>query len=221
MKKTLALVFALMLALSLTACGGGSSGGTTTSAPPAAPAVDDAAAAFLGTWEYVDYYGGYIIYADGECDIVWQESGVDIGSWQMEDDYISVYNSAGEWYADLSIDPNGNLCDEESDRLMAVDEFSFLAEDAAPVDDAAADFVGVWEYDEYYGGYMLYEDGSAYIVWQESGADEATWSLGGDCVTVYDANGEWYADLSFTADGNLIDDSGDRLTSVADFTFEY
>jgi len=230
MKKIFALGLALALSLGLAACGGGSGDSSAAPAAPAAPVVDEAAAAFIGTWEYAEYNGGYIIYEDGSCDIVWQDTDTDYGTWELQEDSVTVSNSGGEWYADLSFGSDGSLIDDQGDALNSVSDFTFLGTAAAAAPAAAgtaavsgdsAGFVGTWEYNDYNGGYMLYEDGSAYIIWEGDGAAEATWELGSDCATVYNADGEWYADLSFAADGSLMDDSGDYLTAVSDLSFDY
>lgn len=299
MKKYLALALTLALALGLTACG---------SSAPAEPAAADASpdstkagtslkgfssiesgAEFIGTWEYDDYNGGYIIYADGSADIVWQSSGTETGSWEANGDSITVNNSDGDWYADLSFTEDGGLIDDEDDTLFYTEVFSFdtsgsadfvgkweyddynigitilgsgtcyittpdgsftgtwemkgdsimtyidgeeayelsynadggLIDDEGDTlfytdffsfeDSEASDFTGTWEYDEYYGGYVIYADGAADIVWKSSGTETGSWEANGDSITVYNEDGDWYADLSFTDGGKLIDDEDDTL----------
>ena len=94
--------------------------------------------------------------------------------------------------------------------------------DASPEEESenydASEFIGMWQYDEYLYGFIIYEDGSFEYYGSDGMIDAGQWELGGDCMTL--PGGSTSIELSFTGDGGLMDQDGDTLYSCDVFSWD-
>ena len=154
-------------------------------------------AAFIGWWEYQDYYVWVDIREDGTYEWV-DGDNVSSGSYTMEEDELVLDN--GLRFALLKI---GGLLDSDGDTLIRSTGPDY--DWGTTASGTVADFVGCWEYEDYYVWVDIREDGTyEWVDGDNVGA--GSYTIEGDELVL--DNG-----LRFAPDGSggLIDSEGDTL----------
>ena len=154
-------------------------------------------AAFIGWWEYQDYYVWVDIREDGTYEWV-DGDNVSSGSYTMEEDELVLDN--GLRFSLLKI---GGLLDSDGDTLIR--STGPDSDWGTTASGTVSDFVGCWEYEDYYVWVDIREDGT--YEWVDGdNVGSGSYTIEGDELVL--DNG-----LRFAPDGSggLIDSEGDTL----------
>ena len=154
-------------------------------------------AAFIGWWEYQDYYVWVDIREDGTYEWV-DGDNVSSGSYTMEEDELVLDN--GLRFSLLKI---GGLLDSDGDTLIR--STGPDSDWGTTASGTVSDFVGCWEYEDYYVWVDIREDGT--YEWVDGdNVGSGSYTIEGDELVL--DNG-----LRFAPDGagGLIDSEGDTL----------
>ena len=160
-------------------------------------------AAFIGCWEYQDYYVWVDIREDGTYEWV-DGDNVGSGSYTMEEDELVLDNGLR-----FVVDGEGGLIDSDGNALFP----STLpnADEGAVSQITIADFVGCWEYTAYDNWICIFGEGSSSGTydWYQIDGLESSGSCYMDGETLY-LEGINLA-LTLDGEGGLIDSDGDTL----------
>ena len=154
-------------------------------------------AAFIGCWAYQDYYVWVDIREDGTYQWV-DGDNVSSGSYTMEEDELVLDN--GLRFSLLKI---GGLLDSDGDTLIR--STGPDSDWGTTASGTVSDFVGYWEYEDYYVWVDIREDGT--YEWVDGdNVGSGSYTIEGDELVL--DNG-----LRFAPDGSggLIDSEGDTL----------
>ena len=154
-------------------------------------------AAFIGWWEYQDYYVWVDIREDGTYEWV-DGDNVSSGSYTMEEDELVLDN--GLRFSRLK---RGGLIDSDGDTLIR--STGPDSDWGTTASGTVSDFVGCWEYEDYYVWVDIREDGT--YEWVDGdNVGSGSYTIEGDELVL--DNG-----LRFAPDGSggLIDSEGDTL----------
>ena len=154
-------------------------------------------AAFIGCWAYQDYYVWVDIREDGTYQWV-DGDNVSSGSYTMEEDELVLDN--GLRFSLLKI---GGLLDSDGDTLIR--STGPDSDWGTTASGTVSDFVGCWEYEDYYVWVDIREDGT--YEWVDGdNVGSGSYTIEGDELVL--DNG-----LRFAPDGSggLIDSDGDTL----------
>ena len=153
-KRILALLLALMLCASLSACGGKQE----EEAQPGGHELDE----YYGWWQYDDYTS-VIAFADGNAWSIYADDGSlsYTGLFEFDGSGIRALDEQGETAHYFLLDETGTLLtDDDGDTLRPTQAPSAAESPLDEEDVTLADYVGVWEYDTAYAWLAIDGDGN-------------------------------------------------------------
>lgn len=208
MKKAIAILLAVILTLSVCACGQG----------PQEEAEEKkvSAKAFYGCWKYEDD-GGFIFVNE---DKTWEylgsgdEAVITFGTYSLKEDGIVLKDEDGSVAFKLKQDGSKWLVDSDG-RTLERYEWTEPEEPAEPEEPDAdiASFAGVWKYDDCNLLVSVSPDGawSMYDIDADAENEGVCYVQGAELV-IEAGDGQYLGSFTLGADGRLYDDAGDSLS---------